>query len=565
MPKKKLHPAEQYARDILDEKILSCKYVKNACDRYFKDREFGEERGIYFNEKKAIKAINFSAALKHFKSDAAGKSFIQEPWQQFITWNLYGFERANGKRRFTQAYISIPKKNGKSTYAAFIAVKGLMVDGEAAAEIYTAATTRDQAKEVFTFAKKMLEKSQLKSYVQLLAQSITFEEAASFLRPLSSEADSFEGKNPHVAIIDEYHVNKTDELYTNIKSAMVARPQPLILVITTRGYNKNGPCYQMDKIAIKILDGSLEQDNFFSVIYTIDESDNWEDPKNWAKANPNYGISVLPDALKDNYIDAVNDPTKQVPFKTKNLNLWVDSEKTWIPDKDFMKCAFKIDLEKLIGRKCYGGLDLASVNDTTSLILVFPDEETEMIDVLCFFWLPDMTYTIRIKKDGVNYDIWANDGFIDLTPGNVTDYNYIFSKITGFTKNGDKTTEPGIADLYNLQSIAYDRYNATQLVIDLTDAGIEMSKFGQGFVSMSTPTKAIQKLMLSGKFNHGGNPVLRWQCGNVHILRDAADNIKIDKSKSSDKVDGMVALAMAYGEYLTAQSEGGAKDQLFFI
>lgn len=565
MAKKKIHPAVQYADDILNEKIPACIHVKNACKRYFDDIKHGPERGIYFNEKKAIKAIKFSELLTHFKSKAAGQPFIQEPWQQFITWNLYGFERANGKRRFTQGYVSIPKKNGKSTYAAFVGVQGLMVDNEEAAEIYTAATTRDQAKEVFTFAKEMLKKSKLKTYVGLWQNSISFERTASFMKPLSSEADTFEGKNPHIAIVDEYHAHKNDLLYTNIKSAMVARPQPLILVITTRGYNVNGPCYQMDKIAIKLLEGSVQQDNFFAIIYTLDDGDNWEDPINWAKANPNIGISVEPDKLEDGFIDAKNDSTKLVSFKTKNLNLWESAEITWIPDSQFMQCAGNIDIEKLKGRDCWGGLDLASINDTTSLVLIFPADDGDNFDVLCFFWLPEMTYTDRINKDGVNYDIWEKEGYINLTPGNVTDYNYIYSEITGFTKYGKKTDKPGILDMFNLQSIGYDRFNSSQLVIDLIDQGIEMTPFGQGYQSMNTPTKGIQKLILSTKLNHGGNPVLRWQFGNVHITRNPAGDIKIDKSKSSDKVDGVVALVMAYGEYLTAKSEGNGKDQLFFI
>jgi len=567
MAKSKIHPAVQYADDVLNEKILACNHVKNACKRYFDDIKHGPERGIYFNEQKAIKAIKFSEVLKHFKSTAAGKPFIQEPWQQFITWNLFGFERANGYRRFTQSYISVAKKNGKSPYAGFVSAKGLLVDGEEAAEIYSTATTRDQAKEVFIYTKEMLKRSKLKEYINFLTHSIAYEPNASFMKPLSADADSFEGKNPHIVTVDEFHAHKTDELYTNSKTAMVNRPQPLILVITTRGYNKQGPCFQMDKIAIKILDGSLQQDNMFAIIYTLDDGDNWEDPKNWIKANPNLGVSVQLDKLQDGFIDAKNDPTKAVSFKTKNLNLWEDAAKTWITTKQYNACTgdVPIDIEKLKGRKCWGGLDLASVNDTTSLCLIFPDDDHEYFTILWYFWLPEMSYQERIKKDGVNYDLWAKEGFIELTDGNTTDYNYIYSRITGFTKYGDKTTEPGIVDLFNLQSIAYDRYNSSQLVIDLIDQGIEMSAFGQGFVSMSTPTKEVFKLVLSQKLIHGGNPVGRWQCSNIVITQDAAENIKIDKKKAAEKVDGWVALVMAKGEYLTAMSEGDTGDQLFFI
>lgn len=563
MAKKKIHPAEQYAHDVLSGKILACEYVKLACKRYFNDRETGEQRGIYFNENKALRIINFFKFVKHSKGEWAGQQFELEPWQQFSLWNIFGFENADGTRRYNYAYIEVPKKNGKTTWMAGIANYLFIADGEDGAEIYSAALNRPQAKKCFNEAQSMIRKSPaLSKRVTVYTHNMHILSTESKFEPLTSDEDSQEGINPHGAIIDEYHVHKNTGIYDTIKSAMGSRRNPIILIITTAGFDKNKPCFTERKKVIQILEGSIIQDNYFGIIYTADEGDNWEDETTWQKCNPNYGKSVKPTYIKKEYIDAKNSPTKLVNFLTKNLNIWTDAQEIWIKDKDWVASGSPFELESLKRMECYGGLDLSSVSDITSLCLLFPLGD-EQFKALWYFWLPELTAEDRKKY--VNYHVWKEQGYITFTEGNVIDYDWIYADVTGFTTNGDKAKKPGIVDLFDLKSIAYDRYNSSQIVINLQQAGVELSPFGQGFVSMNTPTQGIEKLILQKKLNHGSNPVMRWMCSNVSIEKDAAGNMKINKKKSSEKVDGMVSLVMAYGEYLTALAENKGGSQMFFI
>jgi phage terminase large subunit-like protein len=560
MAKQQLHPAEQYARDVLDGRILACEYVKLACQRYFDDREHGPDRGIYFKENKAKKAIKFFQFVKHSKGEWAGRKFELSPWQQFILWNAFGFYNADDTRRFNYVYIEVAKKNGKTTFLAGVGNFMLIADGEQGAEVYSAALTRDQAKKCFNAAQSMVRKSgELKKLATVYTHNIHVMTSASKFEPLSSDYDSIEGVNPHGGIIDEYHVQKNTGIYDTLKSAMGARRNPMIWIITTAGFNKNLPCYTEREKVIKILEGQIKQDNYFGIVYTLDDPDNeWEDPSTWIKSNPNMGISPSERFLKTEYEDVKNSPAKLTNFLTKNLNIWTDAEEIWIKDKDFMACSgpdyMHTMIQKLEGKKCYGALDLASTRDITAFSLLFPHDD-ETFDFLLWCFVPEMTASERVKKDNVNYDVWIREGYIEQTPGNVTDYNYLFARLTGITKEGSQTETPGILQQFDVQSIQYDRWNATQLVIDLIDKNVNMQQFGQGFASMSTPTKQIEELILAQRIRHGGNPVLRWMNRNVYIQKDPAGNMKIDKAKSSDKVDGMVCLAMSIGGYLMAQSD----------
>lgn len=541
----------QYAYDVLNGEILVCRFVMLAVQRHFADLKNGHKRELYFDEAAAWRAINFFKFLKHSKGEFAGKPFELSPWQQFIVWVLFGWLREDGTRRFRYGYTEISRKNGKTTFAAGIGLYMMLGDKESGAEVYSAATTRDQAKICFEEAQRMVSKSGLKQYATVYKHNIHSTGTASKFEPLSSDADSLDGLNPHCAVIDEYHAHKDAEIYNVMKSAMGARTQPLQFIITTAGFNKFGPCYQLRKTLLEILEGKKEDDAFFAMVYTLDEDDDWTDETVWIKANPNlHYIPTMLNYLKQECKQAINNVSEEVNFKTKNLNVWTDASKTWLADAVWMQGKDEVDPFELAGRECYAGLDLASTRDITAFVLFFPAEDGESFMILPFFWIPEMSYQERVKKDGVNYDAWIKEGFIRTTPGNTTDYDQVKADIIA------------LGAQYQIKSIAFDRWNSSQLVNQLVDEGATLSPFGQGFVSMNAPTKELEKMVYEGKLQHGGNPVLRWMCGNIEIKRDPAGNIKIDKGKSSEKVDGMVALVMAIGEWLTCKDETAPSDYI---
>jgi phage terminase large subunit-like protein len=342
--------------------------------------------------------------------------------------------------------------------------------------------------------------------------------------------------NTHFGIIDEYHAWKSNDLFDNIESSMASRSEPMMDIITTAGFNKTTPCYTFRDVCIKVLQGIIQQDDLFPMIFSMDDEDDWEDETMWYKSNPNLGISVKTDFLRSKFIDAKNNPSKINEFKTKQLNMWVDSAKVWIPDDDWQKCSGPVlDLK---GMTCHGGLDLSSTRDLTAFALDFqlPDGSDAY---LWFFWMPEDNVSDRVKNDRVPYDLWINQGYIITTPGNITDYDFIMADIIH------------MKSVYDIKSIAFDRWNSSQLIINLTDEGVNMQPFGQGYGSMSAPTKEFERTVYSGKMNHMGNPVLRWMVSNVEIQKDPAGNIKIDKSKAREKVDGPVAAVMAKGQQMT--------------
>jgi phage terminase large subunit-like protein len=523
---------------------VACDYVKLAVQRWFNDHERGHERGLWFDEQAAQRVIKFMSLLTQFEGKFHGKALMLEPWQQFVVANLFGWKWNDGSRRFTEAYIELARKNGKSTLGGGIADYMFAADGEYGAEIYSAATKRDQAKKVFEAGKYLLKNStskKLREMVTFQNYNLHIEEKYSKFEPLSSDHKRLDGLNPHCVIIDEFHAHPDNGVYSVMKSGMGARRQPLLFTITTAGFNRFSPCYNQRKLVENVLDGVIEQDNLFGMIYTLDEDDDWKDEKVWIKANPNMGVSVSEKWLRNEIERADADNTQLVPVMTKNLNVWTDAAETWIKDADWMACDIGA-LPDLTGKECYGGLDLASTRDITALVLQFPDVNGKR-QILPIFWMPEMNYQERVERDKVNYDVWIREGFIRITPGNVTDYDFIKADILKMAKQ------------YQIRNIAYDRWNASQLVIDLIEEGLKMESFGQGYGSMSAPTKELNKMVLKKNLNHAGNPVLRWMCKNVSIKRDPADNIKIDKNAAQEKVDGMVALVMAIGVELKGDNK----------
>lgn len=538
---------DRYQEEVGNGKVVCCLEVRQAIARQARDlsREDDSDFPYYFDRKEAERVLTFMSLMRCTGGEWKGKRLQLADFQCWRNAVLFGWLRKeDGYRRFRIAYIEVARKQGKSEEASAVSNYGLLADGEESAQIYSAATTRQQAKIVFKSARIMLrelikESPALKKRVQLLANRVVDNATDSYMEALSSDAWTLDGLSPHISIVDELHAHPTDEVLEVLETGMGARTQPMLYMITTAGYNMQGPCYQMRKTAKNILAGVVEDESFFAIIYTLDDDDDWKDEKNWVKANPNIGVTPKWAFMQAQFTKAkTRGKTAEVGFKTKNLNIWVGSQTGWIKDEAWMACPNEIDLERLRGKVCYGGLDLASTSDFTALCLFFPGGEEEPHTMLWFYWLPEETFEERWRQTPSMLE-WRDAGHIEVTPGNVTDYDYVLARAEEVTK------------MYDVQMIGCDPYNAKQLIVQMQTAGLPVQEFSQGIMMMSGPTKEFERLAMKGDINHGGNPVTRWMLGNVHLYKDAKDNIQVHKGKSTEKVDGIVAGIIAIGEWMT--------------
>jgi len=540
--------AQTYIDDVLANRQVACKWVRLAVERHVKDMDTGAERGLSFDQTEAKKAIAFFSLLKHSKGEWAGQTIILEPWQQFILWVLFGWKREDGTRRFRTAYQEIARKNGKSTIAAGVGLYLMIADNEPGAEIYTAATKRDQARITHAEATRMVKSSPaLRKEIRSFKDNLHIPDTASKYEPLGADADSMDGLNVHGAIIDEVHAHKDRRVWDVLETATGSRRQPLMFAITTAGYDRQSLCFGQHEYTEKILSGIIKDDSFFGIIFTLDEGDDWQDENVWVKSNPNLGVSKKIDDMQRLAKQAKEIPSKLFAFLRLHLNIWTQSETKWVPLEHWQACGRAVDATGLRGRTCYGGLDLSSTSDITALLLVFPPQaDGDDFQVLCHFWIPEEAMIERSRRDRVPYDAWVRQGYIMATPGNVIDYDFVLSQIDDDMQ------------AYDLQEVAFDRWGATKIAQDLIELGGEefMVQFGQGFASMSPPMKELEKLILSHQIAHGNNPVLNWMADNLVSRQDPAGNIKPDKEKSIEKIDGMVALIMGLDRAIRHQDNG---------
>ena len=533
------HPATDYAAQVVSGEIVSCHWVRLAAERHLRDLDRDD---IYFDEEAADHAINFVQSMRHYKGQWAGEPLTLLPWQKFIVGSIFGWKRETGLRRFSHAYIAVPRKNGKSTLAAAIGNYMLFADGEAAAEVYSAATTINQAKIVWNDASQMIKKSGDPAFTELFTHrkqpsAIEYDETSCF-KPLSREADNLDGLNPSCAILDEFHAMKSPDLHNVINSAFGARQQPLFLQITTAGANTDGICRDLENHVKSVLEQAANDDSYFGIVYTIDKGDEIDDPVAWKKANPNFGESVYEESFAQAYDRAKSSPRLLADFKTKRLNVWVSVSEGWLDMLKWQECLEpEVTEEDLLGCYCYAGLDLAQVSDLSAFALLFPpQDEFEKWQLLVRFFAPEATIKESERKTLVPYKPWKDEGLITETPGDVTDYRFVNKQILEDFKD------------FDIRTLAFDRTFSHAMIQELQDEGIDVAAFGQGFVSMSTPTKDFERMVIGGELNHFGNKVLTWMAGNTVVKTDPAGNIKPDKSHdTSKKIDGIVAAIMALG------------------
>ena len=467
-----------------------------------------------------------------------GQPFELIDWQEQIIRDLFGVMKPNGYRQFNTAYIEIAKKQGKSELAAAVALLLTCGDHEHGGEVYGCASDRQQASIVFDVAVDMVEQCPaLKARIKpvLSQKRLVYKPLGSFYQVLSAEAYTKHGLNVHGVVFDELHAQPNRNLYdVMLHGSVDARKQPLYFLITTAGTDRHSICWEVHQKAEDILAHRKIDPTFYPIIYGAGENDDWTDPKVWAKANPSIGITVDIEKIQIACENAKQNPAEENLFRQLRLNQWVKQSVRWMPMEKWDKCDFRVDPRELLGRECYGGLDLSSTMDITAFVLIFPpiDDDGKYV-IMPFFWIPEDNIDLRVRRDHVPYDVWERQGHMKTTEGNVVHYGFI----EGFIEE--------LGTKYNIKEIAFDRWGAVQMVQNLEGLGFTVVPFGQGFKDMSPPTKELMKLTLEGKLAHGGHPVLRWMMDNIFVRTDPAGNIKPDKEKSTEKIDGAVATIMA--------------------
>ena len=504
----------------------------------------------HYDKDAADYAVQFIECLAHTKGTWAGKPFELIDWQERIIRDLFGVIKPNGYRQFNTAYIEIPKKNGKSELAAAVALLLTCGDGEERAEVYGCAADRQQAAIVFDVAADMVRMCPaLNKRVKILTSQkrIVYVPTNSFYQVLSAEAYSKHGFNIHGVVFDELHTQPNRKLFDVMtKGSGDARMQPLYFLITTAGTDTNSICYEQHQKAQDILEGRKIDKTFYPVIYGAPDDADWTSPEVWKNSNPSLGETIGMDKVEAACESAKQNPGEENAFRQLRLNQWVKQTIRWMPMHKWDACKVDFDESLLEGRVCYGGLDLSSTTDITAFVLVFPPtEEDDHYYILPYFWLPEETLDLRVRRDHVPYDLWQRQGFLMTTEGNVVHYSFIENFIDE------------LGTRFNIREIAFDRWGAVQMSQNLEGLGFTLVQFGQGYRDMSPPTKELMKLTLEQKIAHNGHPVLRWNMDNIFIKRDPAGNIKPDKEKSTEKIDGSVATIMALDRAIRCGNDTG--------
>lgn len=549
----------QYADEVLSGAIIAGPHVRDACRRHKRDLKEAPDRGFFFDVTRANRAIEFFQEVLYLN----GGEFEDEPfdpllWQKFIIGSLFGWVNEDGLRRFRVAYVETSKGSGKSPLAAGIGMYGLVADGEARAEIYAAATKKDQAMVLFRDAVAMVDQSPElawrinKSGTAENTWNLAYRATGSFFRPISAD-DSQSGPRPHVALLDEIHEHKSANVVEMMRAGTKGRRQALIFMITNSGFDKNTVCGEYHDYGIMVASGQLQDDSFFSFVCALDENeDPFKDESCWPKTNPSLGVTIQHQYLREQVTQARGIPSKESLVRRLNFSQWVRSESPWISSDVWFGCQGEFILDKMTGRRCVGGLDLSSTTDLTSLSLFFePIGDDPFWRWWPFFWLPDFELDKKGHRDGVDYLSWLKAGHLETTPGKAINKLFILHRIAE------------ISSRFNLVSIAYDRWRVEDLKILMQSEGVhwEMESFGQGFKDMSPAVEQLETMMIEQTVIHNGNPCLTWNAANAVTMSDPAGLRKPAKNKSTGRIDGIVSGIMAAGisQKITTFQQGGCE------
>lgn len=531
---------KQYAKDVVSGKIKSGELVIKACRRYLSWFELDDR---YFDEKAADRVINTLGKLKQSTGKFAGKPLVLSEWQKWIIYAIYGFKwKKDNLRVVREAYIQLSRKSGKSTFAAGLALYSLIADGELEAQVVFAANSAAQASLAFTMARNFTDSLDPKhKFFKTYRDQIRFPATKSLIKVVSADATKLDGLNLSCAVIDEFHAAPNNDVANVLTSSVGMRTQPLIIYITTAGFSLESPCYQLRNTYIDILNNKLNDDSLFAAIYELDPKDDIEDKTNWVKVQPNLGITVTEEYLEQQLNKAKNSPLLLNNFRTKLMNQWVsNSSGEWIPNGYVLNCTQNIDLSdsKFNGLTGYLGLDLSSTSDMTAIsyMVYQPDEDRYYFKP--FFYLPETALKESANKE--KYRVWKERGYLNLTAGNVVDYDYIISKIQEINQN------------IPIEIISYDAWQSTMAIIKLTELGFKTDAYSQSIGAMNKPSRYLELITRDGQAIIDDNPIFRWMFANCEIKEDFNGNIKPVKiNKSSEKkIDGVAASLNALGKFL---------------
>lgn len=544
---------ERYIEGVLNGSVVVGELVRLAVKRHLVDLQKGKKRGLHFDEAQAERTIEFFSYLKHSKGEWAGHSFTLEPWEMFIIWVLFGWLKKDGTRRFRTCYVEVSRKNGKSTLGAGIGLKLAFADDESGAEVYSAATKQDQAIIVHSEATRMVRATpDLADSISIFKNSLTRPDKNQKYEPLGADEHTLDGLNVHGAIVDELHAHKTRGVFDLMDTGTGARRQPLLFAISTAGTDQTdgSVCWEQHVYAEQILRRIIEDDKYAGFIFSMDETDDWRDEKNWVKSNPNLGVSKKLDYMRDQAKKASQMPGFLNTFLRLDLNRWTQQTTRWIAmdlwDKNTGAPIVEADFA---GRSCYGGLDLSSVSDLTALVWLFPGSDGEPATLLCRFWCPESRLTDEHNRYRDQYQVWARGGWLTTTHGNAIDYDTVKAQVL---------TD---ASTFQVQELAVDRlFQGYQMSMQLAEEGVVVAACGMGFLSMAGPTAELERRLLGTTLRHGGHPVLRWMANNVSVKQDPAGNKKPDKMSSQGKIDGIVALLLALDRDMRHQTETSVYD-----
>ena len=524
-----------YVDEVLSGRLPSCKMVRLACERWVNDWNRDD---LYFDWMAVLAFRAFAQSLKHFKGELAGQFIRLEPWQIFIAANIFGWKRkSTRKRRYTYADVFVPRKNGKTTFAAIIALYCMILDGEAGAEVYAAAVDREQAKICFEASKELIRGSMFERLVRLYTSSIVYGKAASSYKPLSKDSKNKDGLNPSCAVCDERHAWQNNDIYEVIKTGVGARSQPLIFSISTAGTDTSLPYYSDVQVLKDVMLGIKEKDNHFIMLYMPDDEDEWDDPMTWQKVNPNYGVSLSASYMENEYKEAqMRGGTTLAAFCTKNLNMWVDAPTVWISDDTVKENNAELDESLLLGEECYVGIDLASKTDLTAAAFYFPKYKAFKI----LYIVPEAK--VQENTDRVDYRLWHEQGWLTVSPGKIIDEEWYMTRLMQEL------------DKYKIKCITYDPWGMWNMLQKFGRYQGKLMEYQQSIRYMSVPTKWLESAMYKNELNFLGNPIFRWNMKNVVIYIDPNANIKLDKARSRNKIDGVVACVDALGGWLNMTS-----------